>query len=149
MSPKASNHNPLEVPEYQPQKPGRWSNLKTLAQGPCLSIAGPDQNSRFPLLAPPNVRFRGPTRTLEWHGLVDESIPYCTIGYRSGQYTRPQSRDWIMVRNLAGGRWSAGRSAVAPEPLVQRARQRRTRLHVYGAAWDLAPRAYETQRFDG
>ena len=82
-------------------------------------------------------------------------IPYCTIGYRSGHYTRDlQSRELgLTVRNLAGSilAWThAGGPLVAPGAAGAAGQAEETRrLHVYGAAWDLAPRAYETQRFDG
>jgi len=66
-------------------------------------------------------------------------VPYCTIGLRSGIYTRDLRRQGFEVRNLAG---SALAWAHAGLPFEARGEATR-RVHVFNADWNLLPRGYE------
>ena len=66
-------------------------------------------------------------------------VAYCTIGVRSGEWAEEQRAKGLDVRNLRGSilAWTyLGRDLVDPEGAPVR------RLHVYGAAWDLARTDY-------
>jgi sodium/bile acid cotransporter 7 len=68
-----------------------------------------------------------------------EVVTYCTIGYRSGQYTEELIEEGWAASNLRGSilAWThAGR------PLVHDGEPTR-RVHVYGRTWNLAARGYE------
>ena len=67
-------------------------------------------------------------------------VPYCTIGYRSGIFTKQLRDQGMDARNLKGGvlSWAlAGRLFVAADGAETR------RVHVYGAKWNLIPAGYE------
>ena len=73
-------------------------------------------------------------------------VPYCTIGYRSAKFTQAFQAEHpeIRIYNMAGSilAWlHAGGEVVGPQGKPVKA------VHVYGAAWDIAPLGYETQRF--
>ena len=66
-------------------------------------------------------------------------VAYCTIGARSGLWARKFSRRGLDVSNLRGGilAWThIGGALVDADGLT-------TRVHVYGASWDLAADGYE------
>lgn len=66
-------------------------------------------------------------------------VAYCTIGYRSGLWTRKQARQGLDVANLRGGilAWThlGGELVDANGPTH--------RVHVYGERWDLAADSYQ------
>jgi len=66
-------------------------------------------------------------------------VPFCTIGYRSGLYTRKLTQQGRNARNLRGGilAWCH-----AEQPVVATDKPTR-RVHVYGRKWNLLPSAYE------
>jgi rhodanese-related sulfurtransferase len=66
-------------------------------------------------------------------------VPYCTIGLRSGLYTRELRCRGFEVRNLAG---SALAWAHAGLPFEARGKATR-RVHVFNADWNLLPEGYE------
>jgi rhodanese-related sulfurtransferase len=66
-------------------------------------------------------------------------VPYCTIGLRSGLYTRRLIDEGFAARNLAG---SVLAWAHAGQPFETGGRPTR-RVHVYAADWNLLPRGYE------
>ncbi len=66
-------------------------------------------------------------------------VPYCTIGLRSGIYTRTLRNQGFEARNLAG---SVLAWAHADLPFEADGRVTR-RVHVYNADWNLLPRGYE------
>ncbi|MCP9835471.1 MULTISPECIES: rhodanese-like domain-containing protein [unclassified Cyanobium] len=66
-------------------------------------------------------------------------VPYCTIGLRSGIYTRELRGQGFEVRNLAG---SALAWAHAGLPFESKGKATR-RVHVFNADWNLLPRGYE------
>ncbi len=66
-------------------------------------------------------------------------VPYCTIGLRSGIFTRELRVRGFEVRNLAG---SALAWAHAGLPFEARGKATR-RVHVFNADWNLLPRGYE------
>ncbi len=66
-------------------------------------------------------------------------VPYCTIGLRSGLYTRELRGRGFEVRNLAG---SALAWAHAGLPFEAGGKATR-RVHVFNADWNLLPRGYE------
>lgn len=66
-------------------------------------------------------------------------VPYCTIGVRSGHYTRTLRERGFEARNLAG---SALAWAHAGLPFEADGKATR-RVHVYDAGWNLLPRGYE------
>ncbi|MCT0206470.1 rhodanese-like domain-containing protein [Synechococcus sp. CS-1332] len=66
-------------------------------------------------------------------------VPYCTIGLRSGIYTRDLRGQGFEVRNLAG---SALAWAHAGLPFEADGKATR-RVHVFNADWNLLPRGYE------
>ncbi|AFY28878.1 rhodanese-like domain-containing protein [Cyanobium gracile] len=66
-------------------------------------------------------------------------VPYCTIGLRSGLYTRELRGRGFEVRNLAG---SALAWAHAGLPFEAQGKATR-RVHVFNADWNLLPRGYE------
>jgi len=66
-------------------------------------------------------------------------VPYCTIGLRSGLYTRKLRGQGFEARNLAG---SALAWAHAGLPF-ETAGKPTTRVHVFSSAWNLLPRGYE------
>ena len=68
-------------------------------------------------------------------------VVYCTIGYRSGLYTRDLKARGIDAVNLRGGvlSWAiAGGEFVNPQTGTET-----KRVHVYGKQWDLLPPNYE------
>lgn len=70
-----------------------------------------------------------------------EVITYCTVGYRSAEYTRWLRADGWDAVNFAGSilAWThAGGELVDPEGRPTR------RVHVYGERWNLAADGYET-----
>jgi rhodanese-related sulfurtransferase len=66
-------------------------------------------------------------------------VPYCTIGVRSGHYTRTLRSQGFEARNLAG---SALAWAHAGLPFEADGKVTR-RVHVFNAAWNLLPEGYE------
>ncbi len=66
-------------------------------------------------------------------------IPYCTIGYRSGFYTRQLRTQGYNALNLAGGvlAWAHHAQTFQAEEGDTR------KVHVYGARWNLLPEGYE------
>jgi len=66
-------------------------------------------------------------------------VPYCTIGLRSGHYTRALRQRGFEARNLAG---SALAWAHAGLPFEAAGKPTR-RVQVYGADWNLLPQGYE------
>ena len=66
-------------------------------------------------------------------------VPYCTIGLRSGIYTRDLRGQGFEVRNLAG---SALAWAHAGLPFETSGKATR-RVHVFNGDWNLLPRGYE------
>jgi sodium/bile acid cotransporter 7 len=70
-------------------------------------------------------------------------VIYCTIGQRSGFYTRELAADGIIVFNLQGGilAWTLEGGKVYDADGETR------RIHVYGDEWDYAPAGYETETF--
>jgi rhodanese-related sulfurtransferase len=66
-------------------------------------------------------------------------VPYCTIGVRSGLYTRALRQQGFEARNLAG---SALAWAHAGQMFEADGKPTR-RVHVYDADWNLLPRGYE------
>ena len=66
-------------------------------------------------------------------------VPYCTIGLRSGLYTRELRSRGFEVRNLAGSALAWAHAGLPFE-----AGGKATRLvHVFNADWNLLPRGYE------
>gem|GEM_PF-1205255 len=65
-------------------------------------------------------------------------VPYCTIGVRSGHYTRTLRTQGFEARNLAG---SALAWAHAGLPFEADGKATR-RVHVYDPGWNLLPRGY-------
>lgn len=66
-------------------------------------------------------------------------VSYCTIGYRSGRYTKKLIKDKFDAYNLVGGvlSWAhAGQKFAAPDGDS-------LRVHVYGDSWNLLPEGYE------
>jgi sodium/bile acid cotransporter 7 len=74
-------------------------------------------------------------------GYRDKTIVvHCTIGYRSGVYTKELASEGIAARNLAGSilSWThAGGDVVTLGGVKTK------RVHVYGATWDLLPEGFE------
>ena len=69
----------------------------------------------------------------------DLIVPYCTIGYRSGLYTKELLKKGLRARNLMGGvlAWAfAGKKFASPSGDS-------TRVHVYGKKWNLLPENYK------
>lgn len=66
-------------------------------------------------------------------------VVYCTVGYRSGHYTKRLLKKGIRAVNLKGGilAWiHAGQSVVDKDGKTRR-------VHVYGSKWNLTPQGYE------
>ncbi|CAM9998016.1 unnamed protein product [Discosporangium mesarthrocarpum] len=77
-------------------------------------------------------------------------VPYCTVGYRSGQYAQKlQDMGYTSVRNSEGvllwthdvGKGLVHRDRDGAEVEVKR-------VHVYASPWDAASNAYETVAFN-
>jgi rhodanese-related sulfurtransferase len=76
-----------------------------------------------------------------------ESIPprpvlvYCTIGQRSGEFTKKLRSEGVEAYNLAGGilLWVAEGGGVVDGSSGEPTR----RVHVYGSRWNLLPESYE------
>ncbi|MCP9931644.1 rhodanese-like domain-containing protein [Cyanobium sp. AMD-g] len=66
-------------------------------------------------------------------------VPYCTIGLRSGIYTRELRGRGFEVRNLAGSALAWAHTGLPFEASGKATR----RVHVYNADWNLLPRGYE------
>jgi rhodanese-related sulfurtransferase len=66
-------------------------------------------------------------------------VVYCTIGSRSGHFTRELIQKGFTAYNLRGGilAWIH-----AGQQLVSEGKETR-RVHVYGRRWNLAPKGYE------
>ncbi|MFQ5584392.1 MAG: rhodanese-like domain-containing protein, partial [Calditrichia bacterium] len=67
-------------------------------------------------------------------------VSYCTIGYRSGKYTRKLVKEKFDAYNLVGGvlSWAhAGQKFAAPDGDS-------LQVHVYGDDWDLLPVGYKS-----
>ncbi|WP_300162610.1 rhodanese-like domain-containing protein [Solidesulfovibrio sp.] len=67
------------------------------------------------------------------------AVAYCTIGYRSGKWAEAKAKAGLPVANLAGGllAWLH-----AGGGLVDAKGDPTKTVHVYGRAWDLAPRGF-------
>ena len=67
-------------------------------------------------------------------------VPFCTIGYRSGQFTRKLQRHGWNTLNLRGGilAWCH-----AGQPVVTSDGGSTRRVHVYGRKWNRLPKQYE------
>jgi rhodanese-related sulfurtransferase len=66
-------------------------------------------------------------------------IPYCTIGYRSGLFTKEISKTKLNSKNLRGGvlTWAhAKQKFVNTDGDSQK-------VHVYGEKWNLLPKGYK------
>ena len=101
-----------------------------------------------------------------WLEQITVVIPYCTIGYRSAKFTQSliEKEPKLLVKNMRGSilLWThAGGTLTLPHTSSNSSEHRgehehdvgshqvpTTRLHVYGAAWDLAPACFTTVRFD-
>lgn len=71
------------------------------------------------------------------------AVAYCTIGYRSGVWAEKMAQRGIQVTNLAGGilGWvHAGGKVYGTQGETKR-------IHIFGKAWDYAPKGYETVAF--
>lgn len=71
-------------------------------------------------------------------------IAYCTIGYRSGVLAMALRKRGVKAYNMVGGALMWTHSDL---PLVRpsaKGQAQTTRLHVYGATWDLAPSKIKT-----
>ncbi|MCP9861018.1 rhodanese-like domain-containing protein [Cyanobium sp. Cruz-8H5] len=66
-------------------------------------------------------------------------VPYCTIGLRSGIYTRELRVQGFEVRNLAGSALAWAHAGLLFETEGKATR----RVHVFNADWNLLPRGYE------
>ena len=66
-------------------------------------------------------------------------VPYCTIGVRSGLYTRALRQQGFEARNLAGSALAWAHAGLLFEADGKPTR----RVHVYGADWNLLPQGYE------
>lgn len=66
-------------------------------------------------------------------------VPYCTIGLRSGLYTRALRQQGFEARNLAGSALAWAHAGLLFEADGNPTR----RVHVYGSDWNLLPQAYE------
>jgi rhodanese-related sulfurtransferase len=66
-------------------------------------------------------------------------VPYCTIGLRSGLYTRALRQQGFEARNLAGSALAWAHAGLLFEADGKPTR----RVHVYGSDWNLLPQAYE------
>ncbi len=66
-------------------------------------------------------------------------VPYCTIGLRSGFFTRTLRGHGFEVRNLAGGALGWAHAGLPFEADGKTTR----RVHVYAAGWNLLPQGYE------
>jgi sodium/bile acid cotransporter 7 len=68
-----------------------------------------------------------------------EVVTYCTIGYRSGVYTRELMDEGWTASNLRGSilAWTHAGGELVHEGSPTR------RVHVYGPEWNLVPRGYE------
>jgi rhodanese-related sulfurtransferase len=66
-------------------------------------------------------------------------VPYCTIGLRSGLYSRKLIQEGFRTRNLAGSLLAWAHAGL---PLEHQGRPTR-RVHVHSPAWDLLPEGYE------
>jgi len=66
-------------------------------------------------------------------------VIYCTIGYRSGKFTRSLQDKGVKAYNLAGGiiAWVHHGGTIEHDGNSTR------RVHVYGKKWNLLPEAYE------
>jgi len=67
-------------------------------------------------------------------------VAYCTIGYRSGLYTRELIEDGVDARNLAGSILSW---VDRGHPLVNASGEETKRVHTYGERWAMVPEDYE------
>lgn len=67
-------------------------------------------------------------------------VVYCTIGYRSAEYTKELRKEGWQARNLAGSilAWTH-----AGGPLVDPQGNSTRKVHVYGEEWNLAADGYE------
>ncbi len=74
----------------------------------------------------------------------DTVIAYCTIGYRSGVFSREMGRQGIAVANLQGSilGW-----VLEGGPVVDAEGRPTRRVHVYADKWDLAPEGWESVKF--
>jgi len=66
-------------------------------------------------------------------------VIYCTIGYRSGKFTRSLKNKGLKASNLAGGivAWVHHGGPIEHDGKPTR------RVHVYGKKWNLLPEGYE------
>jgi len=87
---------------------------------------------------PNSITTKGLESYLEGHD--DQRIViYCTIGYRSGKFTRSLMNKGVKAYNLAGGivAWVHHGGSIEHDGNPTR------RVHVYGKKWNLLPEGYE------
>jgi hypothetical protein len=70
---------------------------------------------------------------------MDLIVVYCTIGVRSGRYTKKLIRKGFDAHNLAGGVLAWAHSG---GEFVDLKGNRTDTVHVYGEEWDLLPPGY-------
>ena len=72
-----------------------------------------------------------------------QKIAYCTIGYRSGIFSRDMSRRGETIYNLRGGilAWTLEGGTVYGDGTPVK------RVHVFAERWNYAPQGYETVKF--
>ncbi len=66
-------------------------------------------------------------------------VPYCTIGVRSGIYTKTLRDQGFEAQNLAGSALAWAHAGLPFEAAGKATR----RVHVFNAGWNLLPRGYE------
>jgi sodium/bile acid cotransporter 7 len=112
--------------------------LALMGRMPLVLVDARDARERAVSMLPGAIPAEAFTAHAESHrgALV---VVYCTIGYRSGQLARTLRGQHIPTVNLRGGilAWLHAGGTVEADGRVVR------RVHVYGAAWDLAPAGYE------
>lgn len=114
------------------------SLMEWMAEGEVVIVdvrePGEREISRLPnSITPQELDFR-----LEGHD-NQRIVIYCTIGYRSGKFTKSLMKKGVKACNLAGGilAWVHHGGPIEHEGNPAR------RVHVYGKQWNLLPEAYE------
>ncbi len=127
--PEANEVDVAKVVELMRQKNGVLVDVRTDAERKVSIIPGAISAAEF-------------EATLKDH--TGKSIVcYCTIGYRSAQYSQAMKRRGISVASFNGSiiAWcQSGQKVVTPEG------RETTRVHVYGPKWNLLPPEYEAVR---
>ncbi|MCP9883739.1 rhodanese-like domain-containing protein [Synechococcus sp. ATX 2A4] len=126
----------LQFPEQPEISVAEWLNRSNERPAVLVDVREPHERrvSMLPGAITKEEFERNSTRYRSW-----VVVPYCTIGVRSGIYTKTLRDQGFEAQNLAGSALAWAHAGLPFEADGQATR----RVHVFNAGWNLLPRGYE------